>query len=360
MNDTHNSIRVGVIGLTPVGFELAETISQLGHEVTGADAKHGTRTEFEQKFGTQTYETPEELLDQPIDAAVLTPPNKFHENASVSAFERNIPVLIEKPLAHNLESAERIRDAAATSKTFGMTTFNHKFLNRSRVLKSYIDDGYFGEISHIHARHVSRRDIPSRGSWMTSRDIAGGGVLYDKGTFVLDMLLYFMDYSMPETVSGRIWREFDSFEDYAYLDMYGETETGEISDVEDSAIATLDFGNECTATIEVAWAANIKRDREHSYEIRGADAGAEFDISNADDPSNHLQLYEANKGEVDHFLDITVRTAHAPSRSRLLQYFIEHVNIGSDPALNTVEEAFQIQKIITDIGEATQDATPDS
>ena len=360
MNDDPDPMRVGIIGLTPVGFGIAELFSQLGQEVTGADAKRGSRDQFEREFETPTYETPEELLDQDIDAAVVTPPNKFHEGAAVKALKRDLPVLIEKPLAHTLESARRIRDAATDSESFGMTTFNHKFLNRSRVLKSYIDDGYFGDLSHIHARHMSRRDIPSRGSWMTSRDIAGGGVLYDRGTFVVDMLLYFMDYAALETVSGRTWREFDSFEEYAYLDMYGEEETGEISDVEDSAIATLRFENGCSATIEVAWAANIERDREHSYEIRGENAGAHLDISYADDPGNTLRFYEARKGAADHFLDIDLRTAHAQSRITLLDSFLDHVRAGTNPTRNTLEQAVQIQKIITEIGDATVDHSANS
>lgn len=50
-----------------------------------------------------------------LDAVVVATPNAFHEPAVVAALDRGYHVLCEKPLAHTLESAERI--AAAADRT---------------------------------------------------------------------------------------------------------------------------------------------------------------------------------------------------------------------------------------------------
>lgn len=351
MTGTDHPSHVGIVGLTPAGFEFSNQLVALGHEISGADAKVDARRRFENEFAGATYSTPVELFDDGVDAVLVTAPNKFHESAVVSAFERDLPVLIEKPLAHTLESARRILTAAETSEAPGMVTFNHKYLHRSRVLKDYIDQGYFGQISHIHGRHISRRNIPSRGSWMTSQDIAGGGALYDRGTFVVDFVLSLLDYRGTSEVVGRSWRDFGSLDDYAYLEMYGENDTGEISDVDDAAIATLQFENGCSATIEIAWAANVKEDRSHTYDVRGQEAGAHLDISNADEPGNQLEFFEARKGVVDHFLDLNVRTQHVDSKRCLLRDFLEHARSGTTPDMNTIEQAYRVQEIIAQIQE---------
>lgn len=43
---------------------------------------------------------------------LATTPNRFHEEYTVSALSAGLDVLLEKPLAYTLESAERIADAA--------------------------------------------------------------------------------------------------------------------------------------------------------------------------------------------------------------------------------------------------------
>ncbi len=83
----------------------------------------------------------------------------------------------EKPLAHTLESAERIAAAAEVADGFCMVGFNNRFADPVEVLKNYQDEGRFGEMKHVEANYVRRRGIPGRGSWFTSKDVAGGGSL---------------------------------------------------------------------------------------------------------------------------------------------------------------------------------------
>lgn len=179
MSGNGTSLDVGVVGLGAVGFEYAETIRDLGHELLGADAERSARDQFADQFDAATYETPNELYESGIDAVFITAPTKFHEDIAIPAFDAGIDVFFEKPLAYDLESAERIAEAATEADVRTMVGFPYRFAKQAQVLQSHIDDGYFGGLSHIRATHVLRWAITGRGSWYTSRRLSGGGALMD-------------------------------------------------------------------------------------------------------------------------------------------------------------------------------------
>jgi len=112
-----DGIGVGIVGLGGMGNLHARSVRELGADVVaGADLVPEQRDRFAQEFGAQTYETHDELVvDDAVDAVIVTTPNRFHEPIAVAALEAGLDILVEKPLAHTLESAERIAEAAAKS-----------------------------------------------------------------------------------------------------------------------------------------------------------------------------------------------------------------------------------------------------
>lgn len=347
MNDDRSGLTVGVVGLGERGRNLASLVAELEHRVLGADADRDARRAFEREYGTGTYETPIELFDDQPDAVIVVGPPRFREAVSLAALERDLPIYIEKPLAHELSSAETIAAAAAESESVCMVSFHHKSVSHVEVLKSYVDDGYFGEIDHVSARQVWRRNVPHRGSWYTSNALAGGGALIDRGSYSIALVLHLLENPDVRRVLGKTWTGFGNRSDYAYIDMWGEESDEHMFDVEDSAVALVEFEDGTTMSLEVAWASNVPKQFDHSYSINGDEAGARLGIHEVDRSS--LTLHETRGDVRDHHINSEVVVDEVHSQLRHLEQFFDAVERGEQPSHSTVEEALRVHRVVESI-----------
>jgi predicted dehydrogenase len=334
-------VRVGIVGLGNIGHYHADRIVDLGHAVVGgADINAEARARFRSTYDADTYESYDQLYrEAAFDAVVVTTPNKFHEECAIAALEAGHDVLLEKPLAHTLESARRIAEAAERAEGFCMVGFNNRFANGVEVFKSHQSEGRFGEVAHVEANYIRRRGIPGRGSWFTSREVSGGGALIDIGVHAVDLALYFMDFPEVREVSGTVRSQFGSRDDYAFLEMWGDDVGPTGFDVGDSATAFIRCADGRTISLEVAWAAN--RESDETFVVRGTEAGARFDL---DDGSLHI--FETGKGGADHFADTTVTTRINDTHKSEQTTFLEAVARDEPPGRNTVEQAMAVQEVI--------------
>jgi predicted dehydrogenase len=337
-----DALQVGIVGLGNMGHGHASSVLDNGHVVAaGVDVVEEKRDVFTEEFGVDTYESAEGMYaGEDLDAAIVTTPNKFHEGPTVGGLERDVAVLCEKPLAHTLESAERIYDAAQSSEAFCMLGFQWPLRDGPQVLKSYIEDGSLGEVTHVEANYVRRRGVPGRGGWFTSKELAGGGALIDIGPHAIDLALFFMDFPAIEEVAGVTRAEFGGEEDYTFLSMWGEDSGAEGFDVDDSASALVRADGDRTVSLEVAWASN--RPRTTEYVVRGTEGGAILEV--VDD---ELTVYETDARGESHHRDIEVETeGEHGDKDRV---FFDAVEAGEEPPINTVEEGLAVQQVIDGI-----------
>lgn len=157
------TLDIGVVGLGTHGLNRAQTLVDFDQRVYGSDTSSEARRRFERRFDGAHFESPTELFEEDLDAIVITTPNKFHEPVATTAMERGIDVFTEKPLAHTLKSAERIAATAEETGQTCMVGFQSRFLNVCKILKWYIERGFFGEITHVQAAYMRRRGVPGRG-----------------------------------------------------------------------------------------------------------------------------------------------------------------------------------------------------
>lgn len=333
---------IGIVGLRKPGNTFARNLRYTPHEFVGTDVEAETRRAFEDEFGVETFETPGEMYESGVDAVIITTPNKFHEAAAVAALERGLHVLVEKPLAHDIDAAERIAAAAEQSDATCVVGFHHRCREKVDVLKSYVDAGKLGDIYHINAEYCRRRGIPGRGTWYTSRKLAGGGALIDIGVHAIDLVMYLFDFPEPTTIEGSIQQQFGQHEDYSYLDMWGEDGDSGMFDVEDTGNLRLEFEDGNSALIEFSWATNGPLT--HEYKIRGSEMGAHLDIHDDD-----LALYESGNLGRDHFIDSRVQTRSTSGFENEVKTFLNGVSSGDFGALSTVSEALQVQQIVHEI-----------
>ena len=339
--------RIGIVGCGNIGHRHAQLLQ--GQEVPiagGADIAPEARERFTEEFGVPTFEDHETLFAE-ADAVVVTTPNAYHEAPVVDALDAGLDVLVEKPLANDVESAERIAAAARDAEGFCMVGFHTRFESEVEVLTDYQEAGRFGEVDHVEASYVRRRGVPGRGSWFTRKDVAGGGALIDIGVHALDLSLYLLGYPDVEEVTGVTRSQFGGSEEYTYLDMWGDDQGADGFDVDDSASAFLRCAGGKTVSLEVAWATN--RQPAQEYVLRGSDAGATFDKAASD-----LTVHETSTEGGGHMSDAAIETDDRDAHAAEQAYFVEHVAEGTTPSRNTVEQGLTVQRVLDAIYESDE------
>ena len=335
------AVRTGIVGLGNIGQYHADRLDELGVPLVGGmDVSPEARAQFAERYEVDVYAEHADLFEV-VDAVIITTPNKFHEEYAVAALEDGLDVLLEKPLAHSVESADRIAAAAARAGGTCMVGFNNRFRNTVRLLRERIDRGDLGDVTHVEANYVRRRGIPGRGSWFTRGEISGGGSLIDLGVHAIDLALYLLDGPDVSTVSGVTRSEFGAREEYTYLDMWGEDSGPEAFDVDDSASAFIRCAGNRTISLEVAWATN--RPPTHEFVVRGTAAAARFDLL-----ENELTIHAASSQGGDHFADTTIEPRENDAHTDEQRAFFEAIeSTDSEPSIGgTVEEALTVQRVI--------------
>lgn len=341
-------VRLGIVGLGSWGSVHATRMADVDAElVGGVDVNATAREAFETNFECSAYEDLNQLIDAGVDGIIITTPNSYHEEYATQAFEADIGVLIEKPLAHTLESAERISAAASDASSICMVGFKNRFLPPVEVINGYAREGKFGDITHVEANYVRRRGIPGRGSWFTRRESSGGGSLIDIGVHAIDLALYFLGFPDVEEVLGRTRSQFGGREDYTYLGMWGEDIGPSEFDVDDSTTALLTCADGQTIAFECAWAAD--REPTDEFVLQGTEAGATFDRR-----SEELTIHEARSIGAPHLVNTEIETKEVNPIAAEQRTFVKSIRTGQKPERNTPEQALAVQQILDAIQRSSE------
>jgi predicted dehydrogenase len=310
-----NTTVVGVIGLYHPGQRFAERLVERGVTVAATDVEEARRRSFAAGVDDALVaETMEDLLELPLDGVIVATPTRFHEKPVRRCLEADVPVLVRKPLAHDLETARALASLAAEASADCYLSFKFRCSSVVQALADRIDAGEFGELYHIESVWVRPEGLPAVGSWMTSRELSGGGVLLDLGSTQLDTARYLLGATEHDQVVGATRKHFDPSERAGefYADDHGSRRR---SNVEDSATAFVRYNDGSTHVLDVHWASN--QPRRHQYWIYGTKRGAMIDFNaeqcwvydnqrgapEAIDVDPDHWVYDAYDGRIDRFLD---------------------------------------------------------
>lgn len=160
------------------------------------------------RFGIKdAFDDIEEVLRyEELDAIVICTPNHLHEAHVLAALSAGLHVLVEKPLAVNTASAQRILRAAEKKDRVVMVGMNHRYRADVQLVRSFVQTGELGEVESVRGSwHVFR---PSRAmlGWRTKRDLSGGGAMLDLGLSILDLALWLAGNPTPTRVSATLDR----------------------------------------------------------------------------------------------------------------------------------------------------------
>ncbi|MEU1626054.1 Gfo/Idh/MocA family oxidoreductase [Streptomyces sp. NPDC020096] len=160
------TLGVAVIGTGRMG---ADHVRRINDMISGArvaavvdiDAERAKRI-ADGIEGCTAYTDPANAMDaDDVDAVLIASPGPAHEAALLAAFERDLPVLCEKPLTPDAASALRVLEA---EQKLGHRRVQVGFMRRYDTeylrLKALLDDGGLGRPLMLHNRHRNASTPP--------------------------------------------------------------------------------------------------------------------------------------------------------------------------------------------------------
>lgn len=205
-----------------IGFGYTGRLHHIAYERAGAEvvaiADPNPRLEIPSKV--RRFASTEDLLSFDLDVVSICVPNALHCDAAIAALRAGKHVLLEKPIAVNLDQANRMIDEAErTGRTLfvGMT---HRFYPELIAAREAVARGEIGEVVAITDciyEHFGFLDSPR---WYLDRESAGGGTVLSSGIHLVDRVLWFMG-DRVEAVWGSASNPFfgKSVEDCAQMSL---------------------------------------------------------------------------------------------------------------------------------------------
>jgi UDP-N-acetylglucosamine 3-dehydrogenase len=169
-------LRAGLVGLGMMGRHHARVLSSLTDvELVAVCDPMG---DPHKAAGDRTVlKTVRELIDAGIDYAMIAAPTAFHEELALELAAAGIHAMVEKPLAIDTQSAEKITAAFKAKGLVGAVGHIERYNPALQQLRMRLEKGELGEVYQIATRRQG--PFPAR--------IADVGVIKDLATHDIDL-----------------------------------------------------------------------------------------------------------------------------------------------------------------------------
>lgn len=169
-------LRAGLIGLGMMGRHHARVLGSLPGVDLVAVADPGGDV-HRVAGGRPVLENVEQLIEQGIDYCMVAVPTVYHEQIGLALAEAGVHAMIEKPLAQDTPSSERVAHAFEAKGLVGAVGHIERYNPALQQARARIEAGELGEVYQV----VTRRQgpFPAR--------IADVGVVKDLGTHDIDL-----------------------------------------------------------------------------------------------------------------------------------------------------------------------------
>jgi UDP-N-acetyl-2-amino-2-deoxyglucuronate dehydrogenase len=233
-------IRVGLIGAGNISGTHARAVGEISGATVAAvysrTRAHAERLAAEHQ--ASAYDTLDAFLDhRPLDLVIIGSPSGLHADHASAAAKRGLHVLVEKPIDVTAARADALAaDASRAGVTLGVV-FQDRFKPDIARLKSIVDEGRLGKpmLATASVKWYRPPSYYASSDWRGTRALDGGGALMNQGVHTVDLLLWL--FGPVRRVSARVATQLHAIE------------------VEDTAVAMLEFANGAVGTIEATTAA---------------------------------------------------------------------------------------------------------
>jgi UDP-N-acetyl-2-amino-2-deoxyglucuronate dehydrogenase len=311
------TIHVGLIGAGNISDTHARALQAMpGVEIAAVFAPTRAHVDaFTGRHGGAAYDSVERMLiHRPLEMVVIGTPSGLHAEHGIAAAAHGLHVLIEKPIEVTTDRADALIAAAHKAGVTLGVIFQDRLKPDVQRLKALVSAGRLGAPILADAR-VKWYRPPSyyAGSrWRGTRALDGGGALMNQGVHTVDLLLWLF---------GPVRRVF------------ARTITGlHAIEVEDTAVATLEFASGAIGTLEAATSAFPGYSRQieltgtnGTIRLEGDDLAA-IDLQDAAADERPTQAARVSPSAA------SAVVADASAHTRVFEDFVRAIEWGAAPA----------------------------
>ena len=331
-------VKVGVIGCGVIGSRHLSTASDSSdiELVAAADLIETNRERAAERFNPpKMYTNDIDLLDdEEIEAIVLAFPTQYRTEVALRAFERGKHVLIEKPIAMNVDEVNQLI-AARGELVSGCCSSRNRFNKAARLATELITTGGLGELRTVHCRAINgagKQPGSPRPAWRLTKSLNGGGILVNWGCYDIDFLLGITGWELkPQTVFAQTWTSPPVFESHIASGSDAETHYTALIRCEGGTVITLERGEFMTMHSHADW------------EIIGSEGSLKLKLGDGN-PENiiHNQTTAENGVSSNPLAD--TGDTEGPHHGNPLTDFAAAIRENRQP-ITGLEEALVVQKI---------------
>ena len=285
-------LKAGVVGVGAMGQHHARVFYELGEKkdvklIGVADTDIERAKEISGKYGAEAFEDYKELAELDLDVVSIVVPTSLHKKVASEFIKKGTHVLVEKPIAGNLEDAQELLELAEEKGVKLLVGHIERFNPAVLKLKECIDAGELGEIISVSATRVGPLAV-------RIRDV---GIIIDLGVHDIDVISFLLGQRVKQVKAraGNVKHP---------------------ADVEDHAIIMLDYDGGKTGIVETNWLTEHKTRKLKVVGTKGIaymdyiDQSLEMYNENFDGDCG-VQEREPLKNEIGHLIDC-VRNGKKP------------------------------------------------
>jgi len=233
-------ISIGLIGAGNISDTHARAAAAIP-DTTIAAVYAPTREHAERlaaRHGAIVYDTLDDMLaHRPLDMVAIGSPSGLHAEQGIAAAKRGLHVLVEKPIDITAARADALVAEAARAGVLLGVMFQDRLKPDVQRMKTLVDAGRLGSpiLAEAHVKWYRPPSYYRDSRWRGTKALDGGGALINQGVHTVDLLLWL--FGSVRRVFARTAAKLHDI------------------DVEDTAVAVLEFENGALGTIDAATSA---------------------------------------------------------------------------------------------------------
>jgi predicted dehydrogenase len=282
--------------------------------VAAAEPDPAARARFLGDLTVPVYDNPYVALDaHPADVAVVCGVYSQRAELVVAALERGLAVLVDKPMATDLEQLAAIERSVAAASAPLSIMFDKRFYPETRALQGLVEAGEIGEVVRVSSTGPHKLLRASRPDWFFERTTYGG-IAADLPVHDIDILIRLTGLTegkIAAVTGNRTVPDHPGFEDHVDL---------------------LIASDVVQAAIDATWLqpAAAAVHGHYRMQVIGSEGTAEVDWA------RHLVTVTTHSA--------AERTVALPAPVRPVQFFFDALRSGQTPAV-TAEQSIQVSRI---------------
>ncbi len=225
-----NKFGISIIGCGNIFNTHADAVQENNYAelISVVDIKKERAKKAASQYNCQFHTDYEEMLtDKQVDVVHICTPHYLHAPMAINSLRAGKHVLVEKPLAENLNNVQKIvKEVNSHPEKHVGVVFQNRYNDTSLKAKEIIEKGEIGQIKGIKGIVTWYRsdEYYKQDEWRGNWETEGGGVLINQSIHTLDLVQW---------LAGKLKAVKGNF----------DTRVLQSIEVEDTADATLFFEN---------------------------------------------------------------------------------------------------------------------